>query len=67
MRDKYGVNYRPRFAIVKWTPRPAELPDESPIDPADVWQGDLLTAAKPLPQLAMPPRRVAQSELQTEF
>ena len=39
MKDKYGTNYRPTFELVKWVDRPAEMPDESPVDPQDVWQG----------------------------
>ena len=40
MKDKYGTNYKPKLEIVKWVDRPAELPDESPVDAADVWQGE---------------------------
>ena len=39
MKDKYGTNYKPKLEIVKWVDRPAELPDESPVDAADVWHG----------------------------
>ncbi len=39
MKDKYGTNYKPTLEIVKWVDRPAEVPDESPADDADVWQG----------------------------
>jgi hypothetical protein len=62
-KDRYGTNFKPVFAIVKWVPRPAELPDELPVNPADVWQGDLLTPAKP--QLVTP--RPAADALQPEF
>ena len=65
MKDKYGTNYKPKFAITKWVPRPAGLPDKSAVDLADVWQGDLLTPAKPQ-QLARPRPAVAEA-LQTEF
>ena len=40
MKDKYGTNYRPTLQLLKWIDRPAEMPDESPVDPADVWRGD---------------------------
>lgn len=63
-KDRYGTNFKPIFTIVKWVPRPADLPDESPVDRGDVWQGDLL--AKPRPQLATPRPAVAEA-LQTEF
>lgn len=39
VKDKRGVNYRPKFEIVKWVDRPADLPDASPVDEADVWKG----------------------------
>ena len=39
MKDRYGVNYRPKLAIVKWVERPAELADERPVEPSEVWQG----------------------------
>jgi hypothetical protein len=39
MKDKFGTNYKPRLEIVKWADRPAELPDASPVDDADVWKG----------------------------
>jgi len=40
MKDKYGTNYKPVLALVKWVTRPAELPDQSPVDEAEVWQGE---------------------------
>ena len=46
MKDKYGTNYRPTLQLLKWIDRPAEMPDESPIDPADVWRGDGQVAPK---------------------
>ena len=39
MKDRYGTNYRPIFAIVQWVERPADLPNVSPVDASDVWQG----------------------------
>ncbi|HSM19888.1 MAG TPA: hypothetical protein VK844_05915, partial [Hyphomicrobiales bacterium] len=39
MKDKYGTNYRPKLQLVRWVDRPSGLPDESPVDASDVWQG----------------------------
>jgi hypothetical protein len=39
MKDKHGLNYRPKFELVKFADRPAELPDASPVNGADVWNG----------------------------
>ena len=39
MKDKYGTNYRPRFEIKTWVDRPAELPDEGPVEDIEVWRG----------------------------
>ena len=47
MKDRYGTNYKPRLELVKWVDRPAELPDESPVDVADVWQGAPASTARP--------------------
>lgn len=46
MKDKFGTNYRPTFALARWVDRPAELPSVSPVDAADIWQGNA-TAAVP--------------------
>ena len=46
MKDKYGTNYRPKLELVKWADRPAELPDESPVEATDIWHGE----ASPRPQ-----------------
>lgn len=48
MKDKYGTNYRPKLQIIKWAERPADLPDVSPVDKADVWKGGA-AAPKPAP------------------
>jgi hypothetical protein len=40
MKDKYGTNYKPVLALAKWVTRPAELLDQSPVDEAEVWQGE---------------------------
>ena len=55
MKDRYGTNYRPTFAIVKWIDRPAELPSVSPVAAADVWQGPPATQAKPQAAHVPPP------------
>jgi hypothetical protein len=39
MKDKYGTNYKPKLEISKWVDRPVELPDQSPVDPTDIWKG----------------------------
>ena len=39
MEDRHGTNYRPTFAIVQWVDRPEQVPDRSPVDAADIWQG----------------------------
>jgi hypothetical protein len=31
MKDRYGTNYRPTFAIAHWLDRPADLPSVSPV------------------------------------
>ena len=54
MKDKYGTNYKPKLEIVKWVDRPAELPDESPVDGADVWQGSPASPARS-PSAHVPP------------
>jgi len=72
MKDKYGTNYRPSFAIAKWVERPTELPNQSPVDPADVWKGGTAAppAKTPAQHVAPPPAKAAPSAdpmLQTEF
>lgn len=54
-KDKYGVNYRPQFTLSKWAGRPPELPDRSPVEPSEVWQGATQTAAKPAATHVSPP------------
>ena len=53
MKDKYGVNYRPKLDLVKWVERPAELPDASPVEASEVWRGE--TATKPQAAHVPPP------------
>jgi hypothetical protein len=54
MKDSHGTNYRPKLNIVKWVDRPAELPDESPVDAADVWKGNNATKPAPAATVAAP-------------
>jgi hypothetical protein len=63
MKDKYGTNYRPRLEIVKWVDRPAELPDVSPVEDADVWKSSAPIAAKPAQHVAPPPAKPAAEPL----
>lgn len=54
MKDRYGTNYRPTFAITKWLDRPVDLPNVSPVAASEVWHGNAAptAAAKPAAQLA---------------
>jgi hypothetical protein len=45
MKDRYGTNYRPTFQIVQWVDRPKQLPNQSPVEVADIWRGDGATPA----------------------
>jgi hypothetical protein len=70
MKDKYGTNYKPKLEIVKWVDRPAELPDQSPVDPTDVWQGETPATAKAKAVHVPPPAPKpagAEALLETEF
>ena len=69
MKDKHGTNYKPKLEIVKWVDRPAELPDESPVDAADVWQGDSSAATKLQATHVPPPapKPAADTLMETEF
>jgi hypothetical protein len=69
MKDKYGTNYKPKLEIVKWVDRPAELPDQSPVEAADIWQGETPTTANPQAQHVPPPapKPAADSLLEAEF
>lgn len=62
MKDKYGTNYKPTFELAKWVPRPAELPDESPIDPSEVWHGE--TARSGSQDSHVPPPQAAPAAQQ---
>lgn len=51
MKDRYGTNYRPTLNIATWVERPAELPNASPVEASDIWQGaSAPVAAKPTAQ-----------------
>ena len=67
MKDKYGTNYKPRLELVRWVDRPEQLPDASPVEPHEVWQG----AAAPPPQPPAPSSAVAAGQVdamaETEF
>ena len=39
MKGKYGTNHKPTFEIVDWADRPEDLPDVSPADPSEIWNG----------------------------
>ena len=62
MKDKYGTNFRPRFELLKWVDRPAELADAFPVDDADVWKGAPSTP-KPTQHVAPPAPKAAADPL----
>jgi hypothetical protein len=53
MKDRRGTNYRPKLEIMKWVDRPAELPDASPVETHEVWQG--VAAFRPAATHVPPP------------
>lgn len=55
MKDKYGTNYKPKIEVVKWVDRPAELPDERPVDDVDVWQNNSVPTKQVSGPVAPPP------------
>ena len=61
MKDRYGTNYRPKLEIVKWVDRPAELPDQSPVEPSEVWQGAPVASARPQAMHVPPPEPAARA------
>lgn len=73
MRDRRGSNFKPQMQIAKWVDRPAELPDASPVDPADIWQGETPATVKPQAAHVPPPSpkpapaAAADPLLETEF
>jgi hypothetical protein len=48
-KDPHGTNYRPKLEIARWVDRPAELPDQSPVEPSELWQGPAVTTARAQP------------------
>lgn len=60
MKDKYGTNYRPKFEIVKWVERPADLPDRSPVEASEIWQGGKAAAPQPKQQATHVPPPAAK-------
>ena len=73
MKDKYGVNYRPKFELVKWVDRPADMPDAPPVDTSEIWQGEPVAASRS-PATHVPPpaskpaaQPVADPMLEVEF
>ena len=64
MKDKYGTNYKPRLELVRWVDRPAQLPDASPVEPHEVWQG---AAAAPPPRSAPPPSAAGRPARRTRW
>jgi hypothetical protein len=69
MKDKHGLNFRPRFELVRFADRPAELPDASPVDETDVWKGAPQQSQPAAPSHVPPPaaRPAADPALQTDF
>jgi hypothetical protein len=61
MKDRYGTNYRPKLEIVKWVDRPAELPDQSPVNSSEVWQGAPVATAQPQAVHVPPPQPAARA------
>jgi hypothetical protein len=55
IKDRHGINYRPVFKIVQWVERPADLPNRSPVDTADVWRGAVPSGIKTPAQHVPPP------------
>jgi hypothetical protein len=55
MKDKFGTNYRPKLEVVKWTDRPPELPDASPVADGDVWRPSNTSAQQPSGTSHVPP------------
>ena len=71
MEDRHATNYRPTFSIVKWIDRPEQVPDRSPVDAADIWQGNspastsTNASARPVQQVA--PQPIAKPTTEEEF
>jgi hypothetical protein len=57
VKGKHGSNYTPNFAIIKWVPRPAELPAPGPVSAQSVAAPIAASAPAlppPTPQAAKP-------------
>jgi hypothetical protein len=71
MKDRHGTNYKPKLEIVKWVDRPAELPDESPVEASEVWQGTPVptTRSQPVHTPAQPAAQATAADplMETEF
>ena len=52
---KFGTNHKPTFEIVDWADRPEDLPDESPVDPSEIWNGS--SGTPPATPAAVAPAR----------
>ena len=53
--------------LVKWVDRPAELPDASPVEPSEIWQGAPATARPPAIHVPPPQPAPADDLAQAEF
>jgi hypothetical protein len=54
-KSKYGTNYAPNISIAKWIERPADLPDESPAHPNDIYRATSTAAPAPAAGGHVPP------------
>lgn len=67
-KGKFGTNYAPQLAIIKWADRPADLPDQSPVSPSEVYRATATTPqAKPAGGHVPPPSSKPASPATTEF
>lgn len=63
MKDRFGTNYKPNLRISQWVDRPADLPDRSPVEPSEVWQGQAAPAhTVRTPAQHVPPPKAAADE-----
>jgi hypothetical protein len=71
MKDRFGINYQPRFEILDWLDRPPDLPDDSPVEVSEVWtpEADLLSnaTASGRPATWPPPTAFAPPTAEVEF
>jgi len=68
MKDKYGINYRPKLEIVKWVDRPAELPDAPPVEDSEVARTDNKPAPAASAHVPPPaPKPARDPAFETEF